>query len=273
MTYACIYNIGRSAEGENTAAMVSAKLDLRDTGPGTPLYRQVKDAIVARIISGRWPEGTRLPSENELSAALDLSRMTVHRALRELTSEGWLERTQGAGTFVADAKPQSAVLEIRSIADEIKSRGHSHSAKVIHLRKVRAPALQGGLLGVKSGATLYHSLIVHSENGLPVQLEDRYVRPKAVPDYLAQDYTAITPYSYLIKVAPLTAAEHVIIAVKPTRREAELLKIKLSDPCLLLRRRTWSGEQPVSWVRLLHPGDRYRLGGESRGPGSGFDAA
>jgi len=253
--------------------MVSAKLQLRDSKSGTPLYQQVKDAVIARIISGRWPEGTRLPSENELSATLDLSRMTIHRALRELTSEGWIERMQGVGTFVAEAKPQSAVLEIRSIAEEIEARGHSHGAKVIHLRKVRASALQGGLLGVKTGATLYHSLIVHSENGVPVQLEDRYVRPAAAPAYLRQDYTALTPYSYLTKAAPLTSAEHVIIAVQPTRREADLLGIKSTDPCLLLRRRTWSRKQPVSWVRLLHPGDRYRLGDESRGPGSGFDAA
>ena len=100
-----------------------------------PLYQQVKDYIVSRILNGDWPENARVPSENKLTAELKVSRMTVHRALRELTSEGWLERTQGAGTFVAQAKPQSDVLAIRNIAEEIEARGHLHSSGVILDRK------------------------------------------------------------------------------------------------------------------------------------------
>src|SRR3546814_5695983 len=84
--------------------------------------------IVTRILGGDWPEGNRVPSENELTRELSVSRMTVHRALRELTTEGWLERVQGAGTFVAPPKPQSEVLDIRNIAEEIAARGHRHSA-------------------------------------------------------------------------------------------------------------------------------------------------
>src|SRR3989337_2601956 len=75
-----------------------------------PLYQQVKDYIVGRILAGDWPEGSRVPSENELTREQEVSRMTVHRALRELTAEGWLERVQGAGTYVAPPKPQSEVL-------------------------------------------------------------------------------------------------------------------------------------------------------------------
>ena len=47
-----------------------------------PLYRQVKDHIVGRILAGDWPEGARLPSENELTGALGVSRMTIHRWIR-----------------------------------------------------------------------------------------------------------------------------------------------------------------------------------------------
>ena len=238
-----------------------------------PLYQQVKDVIVSRILSGDWAEGVRVPSENELTRSLGISRMTAHRALRELTGEGWLTRVQGAGTFVAEAKPQSAVLDINSIAEEIRSRGHDHAAEVIQLRRERARALEARLLELETGAPLFHSLIVHRENGLPVQLEDRYVNPAAAPDYLRQDFTEVTPYDYLIAAAPLSDAEHVIMAVIPTEEERKLLEMKKGEPCLLLRRRTWSGGKSVTWARLLHPGDRYRLGGNFRGPGSGFNTA
>jgi GntR family histidine utilization transcriptional repressor len=51
----------------------------------------------------------------------------------------------------------------------------------------------------------------------------------------------------------------------PTPEERRLLEMKAGEPCLLLRRQTWSGRQPVTWARLLHPGDRYRLGGRFAG--------
>lgn len=225
-----------------------------------PLYQRVKDAIIAHVLSGDWPKGSRVPSENELTRTLGISRMTANRALRELTGEGWLERRQGAGTFVAEAKPQSAVMEIRGIAEEIESRGHRHSAEVRLLRKERARRLEGGLLGIAKGDPIFHSLVLHRENGLPIQLEERYVNPLAAPDYLEQDYTATTAYDYLVAAAPVTKAEHTIMAVLPGVDDAALLEIPRDSPCLLVRRRTWSGSCAVTWARLLHPGKRYRIG-------------
>jgi GntR family transcriptional regulator, histidine utilization repressor len=234
-----------------------------------PLYQQVKDYIVGRILAGDWAEGEKVPSENELTRELEVSRMTVHRALRELTGEGWLERLQGAGTFVAPAKPQSEILSIQNIADEIRDRGHEHSAEVHLLRRERARALEAKLLGLERGEPLFHSVIVHRENGLAVQLEDRYVNPAAAPDYLAQDFTRTTAYAYLTQAAPISEAEHVVMAVMPSAEERRLLGMEAGEPCLLLRRHTWSGRQPVTWALLLHPGQRYRLGGRFAGPGSG----
>ena len=80
--------------------------------PG-PLYRKVKKVIKQRIVSGEWPPEDRIPSENDLVASLGVSRMTVHRALRELTTEGYLTRVQGVGTFVSPRKPVAGILEIR----------------------------------------------------------------------------------------------------------------------------------------------------------------
>src|SRR3546814_19668521 len=87
-----------------------------------PLYQQVKDYIVGRILAGDWPEGARVPSENELTREQEVSRMTVHRALRELTAEGWRQRVQGAGTYVAPPRPPSEVLAIRNIAQAERKR-------------------------------------------------------------------------------------------------------------------------------------------------------
>jgi len=79
------------------------------------LYEKVKRHVVERIQAGEWVSGARVPSENELVQSLGVSRMTVHRALRELSSQGLLARVQGVGTFVAPAHAKSELLEVRDI--------------------------------------------------------------------------------------------------------------------------------------------------------------
>jgi histidine ammonia-lyase len=77
-----------------------------------PLYQKVKAYIRKQIDDGRWEPDQRIPSENELVKTLAASRMTIHRALRELTNEGRLIRVQGVGTFVAKQAPQSAPMKM-----------------------------------------------------------------------------------------------------------------------------------------------------------------
>ena len=102
---------------------------------------------------------------------------------------------------------------------------------------------------------------MHYEDDTPIQLEDRFINPDEAPGYLEQDFTAITPNSYLSAVAPLVRGEHIVEAVLGGDEECRLLKISPSEPCLLIRRRTWSSHGLVSAGRLVHPGSRSRLEG------------
>lgn len=63
-----------------------------------PAYRRLKDVLIEQIGTGRWPEGELLPSESQLVNVLGLSRMTINRALRELSAEGLVVRMAGVGT-------------------------------------------------------------------------------------------------------------------------------------------------------------------------------
>ncbi|MDZ5604140.1 histidine utilization repressor [Pseudomonas sp. RP23018S] len=229
-------------------------------GPA-PLYARVKQMIVQHIDNGSWPAHHRVPSEAELVNQLGFSRMTINRALRELTADGLLVRMQGVGTFVAEPKGRSALFEVNNIADEIAARGHQHSCQVVVLAEEAAGSERALALDMREGQRVFHSLIVHFENGVPVQIEDRYVNAQVAPDYLKQDFTLRTPYAYLSQVAPLTEGEHVVEAILAEPHECELLNIERGEPCLLIRRRTWSGRQPVTAARLIHPGSRHRLEG------------
>lgn len=226
-----------------------------------PLYQRIKGHIIDRIREGDWPVGRRIPSENQLVAELGVSRMTVNRALRELTEEGFVSRVPGVGTFVRGAPGQSSLVELRNIAAEIRERGNRHRADVTVKEVVRAGDEIAHAFDAPGGTELYHVVIVHSENGLPVQLEDRYCNPAIAPDFLKQDYTRVVCTEYLVSVAPVDQVEHVVRAVLPSDAQQALLRVAATEPCLALERRTWSFGRVASLVTLIYPGGRYELRG------------
>jgi len=195
-----------------------------------------------------------------LGGEFGVSRMTARQALLQLTREGLLQRSQGLGTFVADSRPVSSITQIRNIAEEIRQRGHRHSCRVLALEARRASATLAGLMGIAEEAPLFHSVLVHLENGTPLQYESRHVNTQLAPDYLEQDFTRTTPSAYLCAVAPLTEAYQTVEAVLPSPPQAAALEIDTDRPCLKLIRRTFSHRGLVSLAELVYPGDRYRLG-------------
>ena len=233
----------------------------RRTAPYPP-YAQVKQALKAGLSQGRWRTGELMPSEAELVLQFGVSRMTVNRALRELQSEGMVDRVQGVGTFAAQLHRISSTLTIRDLHDEIAERGHRHEARVQLARKESAPAALARQLGLAPGAPVFHTLIVHSEEGVALQCEDRYVNPACAPDYLSVDFTQTTPTHYLFQATALWRAQYSIEAALPTRQEAALLGIGVHDPCLVVVRRTFTRDAAITIARLVQPGTRYTLHGE-----------
>ena len=229
-----------------------------------PLYLQVKRHILDNIGSGKWGTSSRVPSENDIVKSFGVSRMTANRALRELQDEGVLVRIAGVGSFVAEASAHGHPLEIRGIDAEIRERGSVHRSEIVSLERVRAVADLAADFGVAARTELFASVIVHFENDRPIQLEDRYVLPQLAPDYLRMDFKQTTPHEYLMKVAPLQQAEHLLRAQMPDDRTRKLLLMKKDEPCLVVIRRTWTADQIASVARLYHPGSRYELSGRFR---------
>jgi len=224
-------------------------------------YSRVKEFLKAGLAAGRWQPGELMPSEAELVAQFGVSRMTVNRALRELLAEGLVERVQGVGTFAAQLHRISSTLTIRDLQEEIEARGHQHHAEVHLQRKEPAAAALAANLGLATGSPVFHTLIVHHDNGVALQCEDRYVNPAAAPGYLGVDFSRTTPTRYLLEVAPLWEAQYSIEASRATAREARLLGIGRDEPCLVVVRRTVSRAVPITLARLVHPGSRYQLAG------------
>lgn len=228
----------------------------------TPAFQQIKDHLLEEIQQGAWKEGDAIPSEAALAKQFSVSRMTVNRAVRELSSEQFLTRIQGSGTFVAQQKYQATLVAIKSIAEEVRARGHAHTSE-LHLLEQGKPSQQ--LLQqfrAEPGSILFHSVIVHFENKIPIQVEDRWVNSHLAPAYLEQNFLTMTPNEYLMSTAPLQEVHYRIEAVTAPTKIADMLDMPHHLPCLVLHRETISRGQVASIATMWHPGNRYQFAGQ-----------
>lgn len=231
-----------------------------------PLYRRIMEAIRSDIAQGLLPPGARVPSEHELVRRFGVARMTANRALKELAVEGLIVRTAGSGTFVADRKLEHSALVVPDIAQEIRASGRTYRGEVLVAERRAAPDAVAGALELARGAEVFHTRILHRADGVPVQLEERWVNPAYAPAFLEQDFTVRTPNAYLTAIGRVEEAEEAIEAVAAERGDARLLEVVPGTPCLLLSRRTFARGLWATTARLLGPGRRWRLTARFRPP-------
>jgi GntR family histidine utilization transcriptional repressor len=240
-------------------AVVSGFGDIDKAAP-EPIYQQIKQTIEQKIATGEWIAGQKLPSENDLVKALEVSRMTINRALRELTQQGLINRVHGLGSFVAEAPRHASLIELQDIALEIEQRGKRHTSRVLWLEQVAASAEVAEQMGIPAGAPVYYLLAVHLQDATPLQLETRYVNPQAMPEFINQDFTQTTSTAYLLQQFQPDEMEHIVRACLPDAEICTQLMMRSGEPCLQLIRRTWKNNQVITYVTLTYPGDRYDLG-------------
>ncbi len=234
-------------------------LPLINKNSAQPLYQQIKEVVYTSIRQGKWQTGQKIPSENKLVEMFKVSRMTVHRALRELTSEGILNRVHGLGTFISEAPRHASLLQLKDIAEEIQSQGQTHSSNIIMHLKIKAASMIADRMQLTENTEVFYLKAIHFQGKQPIQLEERYVNPQLVPDFMNIDFKAQTATRYLMELFRPDEMEHRVQAIMPDSKTREILKMDERQPCLKLSRRTWKNNQIVTYATMLYPGDRYDL--------------
>jgi GntR family transcriptional regulator, histidine utilization repressor len=221
-----------------------------------PLHARIRADVEARILSGEWPPGHRIPFEHELTAAYACSRMTVSKALTELAGAGLIERRRKAGSFVRRPLAQSAVLEIHDVAAEVGGLGAAYGYKLLSRARRRARAREP--IAVAAGAPLLRLTCLHEADGRPFCLEERLINLDAAPQAARVAFETTPPGAWLIASIPWTVAEHRIRATS-AGEAAGALDLEPAEPCLVVERRTFLGEAPVTHVALTYPGAAHEL--------------
>ncbi|MDB5420681.1 MAG: Histidine utilization repressor [Brevundimonas sp.] len=223
------------------------------------LHRRIRTDISERILSGDWAPGHRIPFEHELMVQYGCSRMTVNKALTPLVDSGLIVRRRRAGSFVARPRIHSAVLDIPDIQAEVTSRGEAYDFSQLS-RKIRAASPEDNAdLELEASGRVLAFQGLHRAGGRPFAVEERLINLGAAPEAEAVDFAAVSPGRWLLGAVPWTQAEHRIRAINPPPATARLLGVAPSTACLSLERRTWRGDEPVTYVRMTFPGEAYDL--------------
>ena len=261
-------------------SMTKVKRDMTKT---VPAYQRIKNAILDNIHSGKWQAGAAISTEMALAEEFGVSRMTVNRALKELSEERVLERRQGSGTFVAQQQFNHTFVEVRNIAQDLKSANRDYQAQVLRKRVITASMLDDEMRGKfdideaafssnanetdsdtnsAEAAILYEVKIIHFADGQPIQFEERWVDATKVPEFIEQDFSVVNTSDYLIAKSPLERGSYTIRALAAPDEIADALQIAPQSPTLVLCRQTYSAGQVLTFVKMWHAGDRYQFSGE-----------
>lgn len=234
--------------------------------PLQSLHQRILEDIRECILSGAWPPGFRIPFEHELTAEYGCSRMTVNKALSQLAKAGLIERRRRSGSFVTRPKSQAAILEIHDIGTEVEALGLPYRYERLERHRRRAIAEDRRQLGFSGGSVL-ELLCRHFAGERPFCLEQRLINLAAVPEAGDEAFDETAPGPWLTARVPWSAAEHAISATEAGGATASILGIAPGAACLVVERKTWNAERPITHVRLIYAGNDHRLVARFSPPG------
>ena len=232
-----------------------------DKNISTPFHVQIKEMVKSKIASGEYLPSARIPSEIELAEKLDVSRMTINKVINELVREGLLYRHQGKGTFVASRKIDQWFFRITSFNRDMLSRGLIPSTAVLENRVLKPPNdVQKCLSLSPKEKVIFIKRLRYADNN-PMMLESRYLNYKLCKPILKESLEKESIHDLLVYKynLPLTKVNQHLEAVKINGDEAKLFGIEPGEPGFLLCRTTFTGETPVTWVKYIYHGHKYRF--------------
>jgi GntR family histidine utilization transcriptional repressor len=224
-----------------------------------PLYQTVKEALQHRIETGALQVGDQLPSEESIALEFGCSRLTAHRAVRELAAEGYVERRRRAGTTVLPREGGGVLIRIPLIRDEIEALGKTYRYELLDRRIIGAPQKIAAELGVGAGTDVVNVRCRHWADRTVWQFEDRWINPETAPGLRDQSFDRMSPNRWLLTHVPYSDVVHEITAVAATKAQAVRLGVAIGAPLLQTRRLTSLHGRGITTVTLLHPGGSYVL--------------
>jgi GntR family transcriptional regulator len=236
---------------------------------GIPLYHQLKEIFVEKIVNGEWGPGQLLPAEKDLCAQYGVSRGPMRQALNELVRAGMLTRKQGKGTWVRPPQIEGGLSQLRSFTQLIEERGLRHSARYLSFGETGAKGGVARALGVAEGESLYKVSRLRMADGEPLILETFYVPSELCPGLTEADLASTPFYAILADrySLPVVRAKQFFEPALADDYEARVLQVPSGAPVLLVQNTTYTTDDlPVVLAKAIIRGDRVRYYVELNAP-------
>lgn len=223
------------------------------------MHGRILNDVRENIVSGHWPPGFRIPFEADLAKQYGCSRMTVNKALTQLTRSGFLVRNRKSGTYVKAPKSLSAALEITNIQNEVEAAGKTYGYRLLSDNRRTATQADQDRMAETALRNVRELACLHEADGKPFCFEERLINKDAVPEVEEADFATTSPGSWLLQTVPWNSAEHQISARSATPEVAEALAITPGAACLEVQRKTQNDKGSVTWAKMTYPGDQHSL--------------
>ena len=223
----------------------------------SPLYHQLMQRLLEDIERGTYPVGSRIPPEHQLEELYKVSRVTVRRALAELTVDGLLEKKQGKGTFVSTPRISQDLKSIHSFHDACKQNGFQGSTTVVYVREKEADTADIEELNLRTGDRVLETLRICSADGVPVVLERNHF--SMAYSYLENENLSGSLYNVLrdYGIEPRQATHDISMAYA-TENQAKMLDVEPGAPLMRLHEVVYDQKgRPLHNSLQLIRGDRF----------------
>jgi len=228
----------------------------------TPLYLQLKNALVVDIDTGRYKPHERLMSERELGEKFKVSRMTVRQALTEMTREGILYTQAGKGTYVSEPKIKQELETLTGFSQDMAARGSVASGRVLEARIIPATLSLAAIFSVQANTELVLLSRLRLSDNIPLAIEVAYIPHQICPGILDFDFSKESLYNILSTRynTSLVRAEQTMESGLASPQEIELLQTTSPAPVLRIERLSYNEQNTlVEFVVSVYRGDRYKF--------------
>jgi GntR family transcriptional regulator len=231
-----------------------------------PLYQQLKEVLAGQIKNGILKADDRLPSEKELCAMYNVSRITVRQALAELTREGLIYRSHGKGTFVARPRIQQELVRVTPFEETLRSKGLEPSTKYLGASFLPADYHLATVLAIPISTDVMRMELLGLGNNEPMVYYRSYFASELgqklcdLARELSQQRVAFSTFDLYEKAgipAPAMLTQS-FEAIAASREQARILGVKQGEPLLLVTSLVYTAEgRPVEYKQAAYRGDKY----------------
>lgn len=215
-------------------------------------YHQIAEELRGRVNAGVYAPGRVLPSESELSAEFDVSRVTIRKALEMLRDDGLVDARQGFGWFVAGQPIRQPLARLATIEDQMRANGMTSERRILEFAFERAPSDVSTTLKTKDVLRVRR---VNLADGEPFAIVTVWCSAER-GQHLSRADVERSPFYELLDV-PLEGATQTIGADVASKDEARLLRVPDGSPVLRCERVTTDKSgNPVLLSRHVFPAHR-----------------